>query len=40
VSAPLRQAADLDYHFAVLSDGCRDPVPEIDDLLAEKVFPR
>lgn len=36
----LRQAADLDYHLVVLSDGCLDADPEVHRVLTEKIFPR
>jgi nicotinamidase-related amidase len=40
VLSTLRQAADLDYRLTVLSDGCYDPDPEIQQLLTDKVFPK
>ncbi|MGP4019306.1 cysteine hydrolase family protein [Saccharopolyspora sp. 5N708] len=40
VLSTLRQAADLDYRLAVLSDGCLDADPEVHRVLLEKVFPR
>jgi nicotinamidase-related amidase len=40
VLSTLRQAADLDFALAVLSDGCADGDEEIHRLLLEKVFPR
>jgi nicotinamidase-related amidase len=35
-----RPAADLDYRFVVLSDGCLGADPEVQRVLTEKVFPR
>jgi nicotinamidase-related amidase len=40
VLSTLRQAADLDFALAVLSDGCVDPDEEVHRVLMEKVFPR
>jgi nicotinamidase-related amidase len=40
VLSTLRQAADLDFSLAVLSDGCADADEEVDRVLMEKVFPR
>ncbi|HEX7659614.1 MAG TPA: isochorismatase family cysteine hydrolase [Pseudonocardiaceae bacterium] len=40
VLSTLRQAADLDFRLAVLSDGCLDADPEVHRVLTEKVFPR
>jgi len=40
VLSTLRQAADLDYALAVLSDGCADGDEEVHRVLLEKVFPR
>lgn len=40
VLSTLRQAADLDYQLAVLSDGCLDADPEVHRVLTEKIFPR
>jgi nicotinamidase-related amidase len=40
VLSTLRQAADLDYQLAVLSDGCLDRDPEVHRVLTGKVFPR
>jgi len=40
VLSTLRQAADLDFALAVLSDGCADGDDEVHGLLLEKVFPR
>ncbi len=40
VLSTLRQAADLDFALAVLSDGCADGDAEVHRLLLEKVFPR
>ncbi len=40
VLSTLRQAADLDYHLTVLSDGCADADEEVHRVLLEKVFPR
>jgi len=40
VLSTLRQAADLDYQLAVLSDACLDSDPEVHRVLTEKVFPR
>jgi nicotinamidase-related amidase len=40
VLSTLRQAADLDYRLAVLSDLCLDQDPEVHRVLTEKVFPR
>lgn len=39
VLSTLRQAADLDFELAVLSDGCLDGDPEVHRVLLEKVFP-
>jgi nicotinamidase-related amidase len=39
VLSTLRQAADLDYRLAVLSDACADNDPEVHRVLVEKVFP-
>jgi nicotinamidase-related amidase len=39
VLSTLRQAADLDFELAVLSDGCADPDPEVHRVLLESVFP-
>ena len=40
VLSTLRQAADLDYALAVLSDGCADADEEVHSLLLGKIFPR
>jgi nicotinamidase-related amidase len=40
VLSTLRQAADLDYRIAVLSDACADRDPEVHRVLTEKIFPR
>jgi nicotinamidase-related amidase len=40
VLSTLRQAADLDFALAVLSDACADPDEEVHRVLLEKVFPR
>jgi nicotinamidase-related amidase len=40
VLSTLRQAADLDYGLAVLSDGCADADAEVHRVLLQKVFPR
>jgi len=40
VLSTLRQAADLDYRLTVLSDGCLDADPEVQQVLMDKVFPR
>lgn len=40
VLSTLRQAADLDFALAVLSDGCADADEEVHRVLLEKVFPR
>ena len=40
VLSTLRQAADLDFHLIVLSDGCLDGDPEVHRVLTEKIFPR
>ena len=40
VLSTLRQAADLDYRLAVLSDACLDADPEVHRVLTGKVFPR
>lgn len=40
VLSTVRQAADLDFGLAVLSDGCLDFDPEVHRVLTEKVFPR
>ena len=40
VLSTLRQAADLDYELAVLSDGCADGDSEVHRVLLDKVFPR
>jgi nicotinamidase-related amidase len=40
VLSTVRQAADLDYQFTVLADGCLDGDPEVHRVLTEKVFPR
>jgi nicotinamidase-related amidase len=40
VLSTLRQAADLDYRLAVLSDACGDPDAEVHRVLTEKIFPR
>jgi nicotinamidase-related amidase len=39
VLSTLREAADKDYHMAVLSDACADPEPEVHDFLVKKIFP-
>ena len=39
VLSTLRTAADLDYKITVLSDGCADADPEVQQLLMTKVFP-
>jgi nicotinamidase-related amidase len=40
VLSTVRQAADLDFSLAVLSDGCIDGDDEVHRVLCEKVFPR
>ena len=40
VLSTVRQAADLDFGLAVLSDACADPDPEVHRVLLDKVFPR
>jgi nicotinamidase-related amidase len=40
VLSTLRQAADLDYRLAVLSDCCADSDAEVHDLLMTKIFVR
>jgi nicotinamidase-related amidase len=40
VLSTLRQAADLDFRLAVLSDGCLDADPEVHRVLTEKIFVR
>ncbi|MHB8492338.1 MAG: cysteine hydrolase family protein [Solirubrobacteraceae bacterium] len=40
VLSTLRQAADLDFALAVLSDCCADGDEEVHRMLLEKVFPR
>jgi nicotinamidase-related amidase len=40
VLSTLRQAADLDYSIAVISDGCADPDQEIHNALINKIFQR
>lgn len=40
VLSTVRQAADLDFRLAVLSDGCLDADPEVHRVLTEKVFVR
>ena len=40
VLSTLRQAADLDFSLAVLSDGCVDGDEEVHRVLCDKVFPR
>jgi nicotinamidase-related amidase len=40
VLSTLRQAADLDFTLAVLSDACADADEEVHRVLMEKVFPR
>ncbi len=39
VLSTLRAAADLDYKITVLSDGCADGDPEVQNVLMTKVFP-
>jgi nicotinamidase-related amidase len=39
VLSTLRAAADLDYQITVLSDGCADGDPEVQNVLMTKVFP-
>ena len=39
VLSTLRAAADLDYKITVLSDGCADGDPEVQNVLITKVFP-
>lgn len=39
VLSTLRAAADLDYTITVLSDGCADGDPEVQNVLMTKVFP-
>jgi nicotinamidase-related amidase len=39
VLSTLRAAADLDYRLTVLSDGCADGDPEVQNVLVTKVFP-
>ena len=40
VLSTLRQAADLDFRLAVLSDACADLDPEVQATLMGKVYPR
>jgi nicotinamidase-related amidase len=40
VLSTLREAADLDFALAVLSDACADVDQEVHRVLIEKVFPR
>ena len=39
VLSTLRAAADLDFQITVLSDGCADGDPEVQNVLMTKVFP-
>ena len=39
VLSTLRTAADLDYKVTVLSDGCADVDPEVQEVMLTKVFP-
>ena len=39
VLSTLRAAADLDYQITVLSDGCADADPEVQEIMLTKVFP-
>ena len=39
VLSTLRSAADLDYKLTVLSDGCADADPEVQELMLTKIFP-
>ena len=39
VLSTLRDAADLDYRVTVLSDGCADADPEVQQVMLTKVFP-
>jgi nicotinamidase-related amidase len=40
VLSTLREAADLDFALAVLSDACSDADEEVHRVLIEKIFPR
>ena len=40
VLSTVREAADKDYRISVLSDGCADADPVVQETLMERVFPR
>jgi len=39
VLSTVREAADRDYQFTVLSDACADADTEVNLVLTEKIFP-